>query len=75
MDHLNVPWDKFYMIEPHLGIVDATKQELIICGKVAWYMDHLNVPWAKFYMIEPHLGIMDATKQELVICGKVCIWR
>jgi hexosaminidase len=34
IDHLNVPWDKFYMIEPHLGITDATKQDLVICGKV-----------------------------------------
>jgi len=34
MDHLNVPWDKFYMIEPHLGITDVTKEKLVICGKV-----------------------------------------
>ncbi|CAK9227434.1 unnamed protein product [Sphagnum troendelagicum] len=37
LDHLDVPWDKFYLTEPHLDITDAAEQELVIGGEVCMW--------------------------------------
>ncbi len=37
LDHLDVPWDKFYLTEPHIGITDAAEQELVIGGEVCMW--------------------------------------
>lgn len=37
LDHLDVPWDKFYTAEPVEGINDASKQELVLGGEVCMW--------------------------------------
>jgi len=37
LDHLDVPWDKFYTAEPVEGINDISKQELVLGGEVCMW--------------------------------------
>lgn len=37
LDHLDVPWDKFYNTEPLLGITNSEEENLVIGGEVCMW--------------------------------------